>query len=100
MFGECHMHIFMNGVNYRRSGAASIKTVCRRRISGKSWSSIRRAGLLFCAMEETGLACRRARRRSLPEYGIAYRTPIFAIHKKGHYGGIVGYGFEDWRELP
>ena len=28
-----------------------------------------------------------------PEYGIDYRTPIFAIHKEGHYGSIVGKGF-------
>ena len=33
-----------------------------------------------------------------PEYGIDYRTPVFAIHKKGHYGGIVGNAFSDWRE--
>ena len=28
-------------------------------------------------------------------YGIDYRTPIFAIHKRGHYGGIVGLPFDD-----
>ena len=33
-----------------------------------------------------------------PEYGITYRTPIFAIHRKSHYGGIVGYGYENWKE--
>ena len=37
-----------------------------------------------------------------PAYGITYRTPIFAIHKKGHYGAIVGRGYEtmqEYREL-
>lgn len=33
-----------------------------------------------------------------PEYGIDYRTPIFAIHKQGHYGKIVGRGFSDMEE--
>ena len=32
------------------------------------------------------------------EYGIDYRTPVFAIHRNGHYGGIVGYGFDTLRE--
>ena len=31
-------------------------------------------------------------------YGITYRTPMFAIHKNGHYGGIVGKGFDDLKE--
>ena len=45
---------------------------------------------------------RRWARDLAPEYGIEYITPLFAIHKKGHYGGIVGYGFEtmgEYREL-
>jgi imidazolonepropionase-like amidohydrolase len=29
------------------------------------------------------------------EFGIDYRSPIFAIHKNGHYGRIVGRGFDD-----
>lgn len=29
------------------------------------------------------------------EYGIDYRSPIFAIHKRGHYGGIVGLPYDD-----
>ena len=33
-----------------------------------------------------------------PEYGIDYRTPIFAIHKQGHYGKIVGRGFSNIEE--
>ena len=28
-----------------------------------------------------------------PEYGIDYRTPIFAIHKNGHYGVYCGTWF-------
>ena len=37
--------------------------------------------------------------RSLaPEYGITYRTPVFAIHRAGRYGKIVGRAFSDWKE--
>ena len=34
-----------------------------------------------------------------PEYGIDYRTPVFAIHKEGHYGSIVGKSFATMREF-
>ena len=41
-------------------------------------------------------------REIAPEYGIVYRTPVFGIYKKGHYGKIVGRGFDtinEYREL-
>ena len=37
--------------------------------------------------------------RSLaPEYGITYRAPVFAIHRAGRYGKIVGRAFSDGKE--
>ena len=32
------------------------------------------------------------------EYGLAYCTPAFAIHRKGRYGGIVGLAYSDMAE--
>lgn len=32
------------------------------------------------------------------EYGIDYRSPVFAIHHNGHYGSIVGKGYDTLRE--
>ena len=37
--------------------------------------------------------------RLAPEYGIEYRSPVFAIHKNGHYGKIVGRGFDTLKEF-
>ena len=34
-----------------------------------------------------------------PELGIEYVTPVFAVHKKGRYGAIVGRPFEDFGEF-
>lgn len=42
--------------------------------------------------------CLNGPREIAGEYGIDYRTPLFAIHKKGHYGKIVGRGFENMKE--
>ena len=34
-----------------------------------------------------------------PGLGIEYVTPVFALHRKGRYGGIVGRAFEDLGEF-
>ena len=37
--------------------------------------------------------------KDFPEYGLEYVTPVFALHKKGRYGGIVGKAFENSRDF-
>ena len=97
MFGECHAHLIMDGKNYKAAVALHQTEVqdwaIRQHL--KEWQE---AGVTFV---RDGGDARGVSRRAMdlaPEYGIDYRTPIFAIHKKGHYGGIVGFAFEDWKE--
>ena len=98
MFGECHAHVFMNGYDYRRAVEDHRKSVnetairqCLRAYQENNVSFVREGGDPYGA---SSLA------RSLAaEYGIDYRTPIFAIHKEGHYGAIVGRGFSTMKEF-
>ena len=97
MFGENHAHIFMNGVNYKEAVRTHEKApdeqVIRRHLEAyqkKGVTFLRDGGDALHVSEET--------RRIAPEYGIDYRSPVFAIHKNGHYGSIVGRGFADLRE--
>ncbi len=94
MFGECHMHIFMNGTDYRRAvmeqREGKCETVVRRNLE-----AYRRHGVTFVRDGGDHYDASVMARRLAPEYGIDYRTPIYAIHKHGHYGGIVGHGFGD-----
>ena len=92
MFGECHAHALMNGVNYREAVAlhrekANEEAVrqCLRAYQEAEVSFVRDGG------DPYGVAVLAA--KLAPEYGIDYRTPVFAIHKEGHYGSIVGKGF-------
>ena len=55
-------------------------------------------GITFVRDGGDALGVSRRAKDLAPEYGIDYRTPVFAIHKKGHYGGIVGHAFSDWEE--
>lgn len=98
MFGECHAHALMNGVNYREAvelhrSSVNEKAVreCLRAYQEAEVSFVRDGG------DPYGVASLAA--RLAPEYGIDYRTPVFAIHKNGHYGSIVGRGFDNMREF-
>ena len=97
MFGECHAHIAMDGVNYARA--------MQLHENGPNLAHIRAC---FSAYHERGISFVRdggdkcgvsaAAREIAPEFGIDYRSPLFAIHKKGNYGSIVGRSFTDMRE--
>lgn len=92
MFGECHAHIFMNGYDYHQA--------VRDQKNGPVDSLIREHFEAYC---EKGITYVRdggdpygVSKRAMelaPEYGITYRTPVFALHREGHYGGIVGRSF-------
>lgn len=100
-YGEGHMHIFMNGTDYQQAVRDQMEgrklQVIHRNLKeyqkrGITW--IREGGDIYGTSKLT--------MEIAEEYGITYRTPIFAIHKKGHYGGIVGKSyetFEEYREL-
>lgn len=97
MFGECHAHMIMDGKNYKAAVALHRDSVCDRVIREhfQAWQEI---GVSFVRDGGDSRGVSRRAMELAPEYGIHYRTPLFAIHKKGHYGGIVGRAFEDWEE--
>lgn len=98
MFGECHAHIIMDGVNYRhaidlhRSGPDD--NVIREHLKIYQDSAI-----TFVRDGGDALGVSARAKELAPEYGIDYRTPVFAIHKEGHYGSIVGKSFSTMPEF-
>ena len=98
MFGECHAHIIMDGVNYRhaidlhRNGPDD--NVIREHL--KIYQD---RGIIFVRDGGDALGVSARAKELAPEYGIDYRTPVFAIHKEGHYGSIVGKNFSTMPEF-
>lgn len=98
MFGECHAHIIMDGVNYRqaidlhRNGPDD--NVIREHL--KIYQD---RGIIFVRDGGDALGVSARAKELAPEYGIDYRTPVFAIHKEGHYGSIVGKSFSTMLEF-
>ena len=90
MFGECHAHIFMDGVNYQEALKRQQNGVREDWIRQVfSWYQEKEITYVREGGDNLGVSLRA--KEIAPEYGIEYRSPVFAIHKNGHYGGIVGY---------
>ncbi|MCH1983629.1 amidohydrolase family protein [Ruminococcus sp. OA3] len=94
---DCHVHVFMDGLDYRKAAGRHRdgvdESVIRSHLGEyqKHHITYLRDGgdALFVSLRARAIA---------PEYGITYRTPVFAIHKNGHYGSIVGRGFDTMEE--
>ena len=97
MFGENHAHIFMNGLNYR-AAVNCHKNGVDTDVIHKHFRAYQEKGVSFVRDGGDALGVSEKAREIASKYGIIYRTPVFAIHKKGHYGGIVGRPFENMKE--
>jgi len=101
MQADCHMHMVLDGVEWRsaidrhreRPDDACIRAALARyqalgctylRDGGDRWSVGKRA------------------RELAPEYGITYRTPLAPLCCRGHYGSFIGTVYEtvaEYRDL-
>lgn len=97
MFGEGHAHLFMNGYDYRKA-VETHKGHIREDILRGYLEEYRKRGVTFIRDGGDDLGVSSFVKNIAAEYGIDYRTPVFAIHKNGHYGSIVGKGFDTVKE--
>lgn len=97
MLGECHAHMIMDGMNYRRAVDRHVDSV-KDEIIRENLSAYKKAGVAFVRDGGDAHGVSKRARELAQEYGIDYRTPVFAIHKEGHYGSIVGRGFSTMKE--
>jgi hypothetical protein len=94
---ECHGHALMDGADFRearRRHAAGVDTEAVR----PALSGLRRAGVAYFRDGGDALGVSLYARSAAEDYGITYRSPAFAIHKKGRYGSIVGRAWSDLAE--
>jgi len=94
---DCHIHIFMNGSDYRAARDQYRRGVdeadVRRKLQGYA-----DAGITYLRDGGDPYGAGMFARQIAPEYGITYRSPVFAIHREGCYGAIVGRAFTDMKE--
>lgn len=91
---ECHGHMMMDGADFssakkRHSESVDIDVVREELLN------LKQSGVVYFRDGGDNLGVSIAARSLAPEYGIQFVTPAFAIHKKRHYGSIVGKTFSD-----
>lgn len=95
MLGDCHMHMVLDGVEWRSAMGRHREQVqddwIRSVLQAYADAGVR---YLRDGGDKYGAARRAA--QLAPEYGIEYRTPLFPIARKGRYGGFIGRTFEDF----
>ncbi len=94
MFGECHGHMILDGVDFRKAKALHRPTVNEDAIR-RCFERYRSYDILFFRDGGDNQDVSLRAKEIAPEYGIDYRMPVCALHKAGNYGGIVGKEFSD-----
>ena len=92
---ECHGHLMMGGADYAASRAVHAGGPDREVIAAEL-SALKDAGVTYFRDGGDALDVSRIGREMAGGYGIELVTPVYAIHKAGYYGSIVGRG---WRDL-
>ena len=95
---EAHAHIALDGINFKdavslHSGGAD------RRIVDDRLKLYQDYGITYIRDGGDNLNVSRYARQKAAEYGINYRTPVFALYKKGGYGSVAGRSFSDMKEF-
>ena len=97
MLGDCHAHVIMDGKNYKEAVALHKNGVVEEAIH-QCFRGYRESGITFLRDGGDSYGVSMRAKKIASEYGITYLTPIFAIYKSGHYGGIVGRSFSNLQE--
>ena len=79
---ECHAHIFMDGVDYKKAAAAH-ENGPREDLIREHLAAYQKAGISYVRDGGDPYGAGVLARSLAPEYGITYRTPVFAILQGG-----------------
>lgn len=97
MRADCHMHMILDGVDWRaaigrhRNGPDEV-------FIRQALEAYRREGFTYLRDGGDRWNAGKRARELAPEYGIVYRTPLAPLCKAGHYGGFIGENYENMRE--
>ncbi len=93
---DCHIHMVLDGKNWRCAIAAHADAP-QEWIIRSQLEAYRSAGFRYLREGGDRWGVGECARRLAPEYGIRLVTPLAPIHRSGHYGGFIGESFNDLR---
>ncbi len=101
MLYECHGHMMLDGMSYNSAVARHGRGVNEAALRA-NFEELRSRGITYFREggDTLGVSLRAAQLAG--EYGISYASPVFAIHRAGYYGSIVGRAYNtpaEYKEL-
>ena len=97
MRSDCHIHMILDGIYYRAAIDAQKERPDEALVRARL-AAYRAAGVVFLRDGGDAWGVGAFAAKLSPEYGLDYRTPLFPIHRRGHYGGFIGRGFDSPKE--
>ena len=94
---DCHMHMVLDGLDWRAAIGRHRETPREDWIRGVLAEYARQGfGYLRDGGDRWSVGAKA--RELAQEYGIRYRTPLAPLYHRGHYGAFIGTGYSDLRE--
>ncbi len=95
---DCHMHMILDGEDWR-SAIRRHSTRPDRPWIRKVLERYRELGFVYLRDGGDRWGAGAEARRLAPEYGIVYRTPLAPLCQVGRYGGFIGKSYENLGEF-
>lgn len=93
MVCDCHIHMILDGANWRQAIARHEEKPDEAFIRA-TLASYQAQGYTYLRDGGDRWGAGQRARQIAPEYGIRYRTPLAPLCKAGHYGGFIGKTYE------
>ena len=97
MYCDCHIHMVLDGRDWKAAIAAHQNGPAEDLIRSRL-EEYQRQGFAYLRDGGDRWGVGKRARELAPEYGIRYRTPLAPLCKAGHYGGFIGRKYENLRE--
>ena len=97
MYADCHMHMILDGVDWR-AAIARHKNGPDEAFLRHALEAYQKRGFTYLRDGGDRWGVGKRARELAPEYGITYRTPLANLCKRGCYGGFIGEYYSDFRE--
>ena len=97
MKSDCHMHMVLDGIDWK-AAIARHKTTPDEAFIRKTLQSYADLGYTYLRDGGDRWGAGKAARYFAPEYGITYRTPLSPLCKAGHYGAFIGETYKNFKE--
>ncbi len=94
MKADCHIHMLLDGQNWR-SAIDMHRSEPDRELIRRRLDSYAQAGFVYLRDGGDRWGVGAAAREMAEEFGIVYRTPLSPLCRAGHYGAFIGKKFEN-----